>query len=113
MAKRYFERLTAWPGTDAFAKFGIGVLKDTTVVFAFVPYAYKRTVPTVSYSAVSDFKLDQGATAYTATALTTNDPTHFGCCPRMVIGTALTIGTAGTFSANNTASAYIDADAEL
>ena len=118
--QRYFERYSADGGTNAAAPFAFGMSNTTTNFAAQLrPYTTKRTSPTITFSANTDFRLYDFTNVYTTTMGTAGsskiDVQGVGVVTiSAVVASGLTafrpymlipIGTAG--------SRYIDISAEL
>ena len=107
LCKRYFERLSAANG----GPYGAGNCANTTLVDINIQTYQKRTSPTFSVSADSDFTGRGGSvndTSVTLAMIGADDQLH----RIRATGTGWTAGAAGEIKASNTNS-YMDFDAEL
>ncbi len=109
LCKRYFEILTA---SGSGKTFGQGHVFDTDSIGATVSFLVeKRAAPTVTFSAVSDFRVYHGNTNVVCDDLSTLSEVFATLITASVAGTPLTVGGAAGFrSANANAEILISAE---
>ena len=94
--KRYFERIGD-AGTTV-DRIGVGTVQTSTIAIAFVPWAEKRGVPTVTANSATSISYQHGATGDTSTSLAFN---HLGLKSMHMTVTdtsaSLTVGQAAVF----------------
>jgi len=108
--QRYFQILG---GDDAFEYFAIGSNISTTASIGVVSLKQTmRTAPTLTFTTASNFRVTEGVTANTASAVATNIATKNTVSLEFTT-TGLTLGRASRMLANNTTSATIQFSSEL
>jgi hypothetical protein len=111
LCQRYYEEIG---GEENFQSFGVGWVNNSTSVRVLVPFiTTKRTTPTMSLSAASDFSIIEiGLTTADSSAFLT--PTPINAVLQLgATGASFTSGNSAAARANNTLDARVIADAEL
>jgi len=111
--QRYFERLDSTTGTT-FTPFGMGVCSSTTQAYSNIYYTYKRTSPSLSFTAANTFAVTNASYAATAlTAISSAASGQTGAITLATVASGLIAGNASQLYRNSSATAYIDISAEL
>jgi hypothetical protein len=113
MCQRYFERLDSALGTS-FNPFGTGQCTSTTQAYSTIYFTYKRTSPSISFSAAATFQ--QTGIAGAGIACSAISSAASGVNSALILGTVaagLIAGNATSFYRNASAAAFIDISAEL
>lgn len=111
----YFERVDSALANGTLNYFAISQCTSTSGVAVGLLYSDKRAIPTLSFSAVTDFAIvnNAGVPVQCLTITPTIESVKSAFFQATVAGTPLIAGDAGLFIADSNNNAFIDIDAEL
>lgn len=109
--QRYFETIV---GGATGTPFGSGYATTTAVVWAYVKYLPKRTIPSITNSTASNFRISYQATSTIVTSITYTAPSLSAVRANVTgTGTPLTVGEGGLFADNNGGAGILYIDSEM
>lgn len=106
----YFEKIEA---LSVYANFGVGYVELSNQARVHIAHKGKRTVPNVSFSAPSSFRIIKEGSDVEVSALSAAYPSTTGFRFDLTPASALTVGQGIMLCANNDSTAYINLDARL
>ena len=111
MCQRYFQ---SWGGTAAYEYIGVGCSQASNSATIVLPLQVQmRSAPSVSVSSASHFRVFNGSSYLTATALAANAASTQVCGIDVSTASGITSGTFWQLGANNSTSARLQLSSEL
>jgi len=111
LCQRYFQ---SWGGTAAFEFIGVGCSQASNNATIVLPTQVQmRSAPSVSVSSASHFRVFNGSSYLTATAVAANSASTQVCGIDVSTASGISTGTFWQFGANNSTSARLQLSSEL